>query len=43
MHKPESVQENETHEIFLDFQIQMNHLVPARRSDLGLTKKKKDL
>ena len=31
MYKPEFVQENETHKILWDFQIQTNPLIPARR------------
>ena len=38
MHKPESVQENETHNI-LDFEVQTNHLIPARTFQV-LTRKK---
>ena len=40
-HKPESVLENETHKILLDFEIQTDHLIPARRPDLVLINKKK--
>ena len=36
MHKPESVLENETHKILWDFEIQTDHLIPARRPDLVL-------
>ena len=28
--KPEFVQENETHEIFCDFEIETDHQIPAR-------------
>ena len=42
MHKPESVLENETHKILLDFEIQTDHIIPARRSDLVIVKKKKE-
>ena len=31
MHKPECVPENETHKILCDFELQTDHLVPARR------------
>ena len=31
MHKSESVRVNETHKILLDFEIQTDHLIPARR------------
>ena len=35
MYKQESVQENETHKILWDFEIQANHRIPARRLDLA--------
>ena len=41
LQKPESVQENETHWILLDFDIQMYHPIPTRRPDLMLINKKK--
>ena len=41
MHKPESVLENETHKILWDYEIQTDHLIPARRPDLVLINKKK--
>ena len=43
MLKPEFVQENETHNILKDFEIQADPLIPVRRPDLALinTKKKK--
>ena len=31
MNKPESVQENETHEILRDLEIQTDHLISAKR------------
>ena len=31
MHKPESILENETNKILWDFEIQTDHLIPARR------------
>ena len=31
MHNPESVLENETHNILWDFEIQINHLILARQ------------
>ena len=34
MHKPESVFENQTHKILRVFEIQTDHLIPARRPDL---------
>ena len=42
MHKPESVLENETQKILLDFEIKTDHLIPARRPDPVITKKKKN-
>ena len=36
MHKPEFIQENETYEL------QTDHLIQARRSDLVIVKKKKE-
>ena len=41
MHKPESIIVNEMHKIFWDFEIQMDHLILARRLDLVLIYKKK--
>ena len=41
MHKLESILKNETHKIHLDFKIQTDHLIPARRSDLVIINKKK--
>ena len=41
-HKPETVQENETHEILWDFEIQINPLIPAKTLDRVLIKKKKE-
>ena len=43
MHKPESVLENETHKILKDFEIQMNHLIMARRPDQAIVNKKENL
>ena len=34
MHNPASVLENDTHKLLWDFDIQMDHLVSARRLDL---------
>ena len=42
MYKPEFVLENETHEILLDFEIQTDHLIPARRPDLVIINKKRE-
>ena len=41
MHKPESVQGDETHEIFENFKIQADLLIPARTPDLMLINKRK--
>ena len=41
MHKPESVLENEMHQILWNMKIQMDYSIPARRSDSVLIKKKR--
>ena len=41
MHNPESILENETHNLLWDLRIQTNHLISARRPDLIIIKKKK--
>ena len=41
MHKPEFILENEMHKIAWDFEIQTDHLIPAR-SDLGIINKKNE-
>ena len=41
MHKPESIQENERHEILWDFEILREHLISAWRPDLVIISKKK--
>ena len=41
MHKAESVLQNEIKKIFWDFEIQMDHLILARRPDLVLINKKR--
>ena len=41
MHIPKPVLENETHNILWDFEVQTDHLIPARRPDLVLIDKKK--
>ena len=33
MHKSESVLVNETHKVLFDFEIETDHLIPARRPD----------
>ena len=40
MYKLESLQENETHEIVWDIEIQRDHLIPAERPDYVLVMKK---
>ena len=40
MHKPESILENETHNILWDFEIKTDHPIPARRPHLVLINKK---
>ena len=41
MHNPESVPENETYKLLWEFEIQMDHLISARRPDLIIINKKK--
>ena len=41
MHKPKYVLENKTHEILSDFEMQTDHLIPARKPDLALINKRK--
>ena len=41
MHNPAPVLENDTHKLQWDFNIQMDHLIPARRPDLIIINKKK--
>ena len=41
MHKPESIQENEKHKIFWDFEIQTDHLIPARKPHIVFINKTK--
>ena len=41
MHNPAPVLENVTHKLLWDFNIQTDHLIPARRPDLILITKKK--
>ena len=42
MHNPASVQENETHKLLCDFDIQTDHLISARRPDLIMIYEKKE-
>ncbi len=41
MHNPESVLENEMHKFLWDFEIQTDHLISAKRSDLVIINKRK--
>ena len=41
MHNPTPVRENDTHKLLWDFNIQTDHLIPARRPDLIIINKKK--
>ena len=41
MNNPASVLENDTHKLLWDFDIEMDHLISARRSDLIIINKKK--
>ena len=43
MHNPESVLENEMHKLLRDFEIQTNHQISARRPDLTIINKKREL
>ena len=40
-HNPAPVLENDTHKLLWDFNIQTDHLIPTRRPDLKIIKKKK--
>ena len=41
MHNPALVLENDTHKLLWDFNIQTDHLIPARRPDLIIINRKK--
>ena len=41
MHNPASVLENDTHKLLWDFNIQTDHLIPARRPDLIIINRKR--
>ena len=43
MQKPAPVLENDTHKLLWDFNIQTDHLIPARRPDLIIINKKKSI
>ena len=42
MYRPESLELDETHTILLEFQIQTDHLIPARRPDNLVLMNKKE-
>ena len=42
MHSPAPVLENDTYKLLWDFDIQTDHLISARRSDLILINKKRE-
>ena len=42
MHNQESIQENETHKIQEDFEIQTDHWISARRQDLMIVNRKSE-
>ena len=42
MLNPAPVLENDTHKLLKDFNIQMDHLIPARRPDLIIIKKRRE-
>ena len=42
MHKPESAQGNDTHQILCFIVIQMDHQIPARRPNIVIVKKKNE-
>ena len=41
MHNPEPIQENATHNLLWDFEIQTDQLIPDRRPDLMIINNKK--
>ena len=43
MHDPASVLENNTQKLLWDFDIQTDHLIPARRPDLIIINKKREI
>ena len=42
MHNPAPALENDTHILLWDFNMQTDHLIPARRSDLTIINNKKE-
>ena len=43
MHKVESILENEMHKVLWNFEIQTNHLFPAKRPNQVIVNKKKKI
>ena len=43
MHNPAPVLENDTHKLLWDFNIQTDHIIPARKPDLIIINKKKKI
>ena len=43
MYNPVSVMENDAHKLLWDFEVQMDHLISARRPDLIIINKKENL
>ena len=43
MHNPALVLENDSHKLLWDFNVQTDHLIPARRPDLKIINKKENL
>ena len=43
MQNPAPVLENDTHKLLLDFNLQTDHLIPARRPELIIINKKKKI
>ena len=42
MHNPKAILENETHNLLWDFEIQIDHLISARRPDLVIVNEKRE-
>ena len=42
LHRLESIQENEMHKVLWDFEIQTDHLIPARRLDWEINSWKRE-
>ena len=43
MHNPAAVLENDSHKLLWDFNIQTDHLIPAKRPDFIIINKKREL